>query len=154
MSALPQQVLLNFRNMDFSDLNEVYEAECASYAVPWTKDVFVSCIQVGHECWVLCDDDEIVGYLLFANGAGECHLLNICIAPPQQGNGYGRELLRFMMDRAAIAGVHRVFLEVNVSNRLAIRLYQSEGYDEIGLRKNYYPTPTGREHALVMARNI
>ena len=50
--------------------------------------------------------------------------------------------------------VDRVFLEVRPSNVAAIRLYDAEGFNEIGRRPRYYPARNGREDALVMALEL
>ena len=47
-----------------------------------------------------------------------------------------------------------VFLECRPSNRSALKLYKSEGYNEIGIRKNYYPAPNGAEDAIMLAKNV
>ena len=47
--------------------------------------------------------------------------------------------------------LQRLFLEVRPSNPHAIALYESEGFNEIGKRPNYYPAAKGREDGLVMA---
>ncbi len=68
-----------------------------------------------------------------------------------RGAGYGRQLLRALLQLARGRGVQRVFLEVRPSNRGAIALYHNEGFNEIGRRPRYYPARDGREDAIVMA---
>jgi ribosomal-protein-alanine N-acetyltransferase len=85
-------------------------------------------------------------------GPGECHLLNLCVRPQDQSRGVGREVLRALLSKAEAFPVDTMFLEVRPSNRPAIRLYLSEGFNEVGIRKRYYPAAFGREDAIVMAK--
>ena len=73
------------------------------------------------------------------------------MTPERQGRGLGRYLLRALVKQAGDLRAGRVFLEVRPSNLGAIRLYHSEGFNEIGRRPRYYPARDGREDALVMA---
>jgi ribosomal-protein-alanine N-acetyltransferase len=90
--------------------------------------------------------------------AGECHLLNLCVHPLFQRLGIARRMLRRLLALARREDADTAFLEVRVSNRGAIALYRTEGFDEIGLRKGYYPCadadPSRREDALMMARAL
>jgi len=96
----------------------------------------------------------IAGYAILSVGAGEAHLLNICIDPGYRGQGLGRYLLGRMLDIARWNGAERLFLEVRPSNPLAKTLYESVGFDEIGRRPRYYPARNGREDAIVMALEL
>jgi ribosomal-protein-alanine N-acetyltransferase len=94
-----------------------------------------------------------VGYGISTIGAGESHVLNLCVSPNWQGRGYGRVILQKLIDEATRFKADSLFLEVRPSNPNAIKLYRSLGFNEIGMRKDYYPASNnGREDALVMAR--
>ena len=82
---------------------------------------------------------EIAGYGILSAGAGEAHVLNICIAAAFRGRGLGRHLLGRLLDIARWNGAQQVFLEVRPSNPLAKTLYESVGFRQIGLRPRYYP---------------
>jgi len=126
--------------------------ETRSYAFPWTEGVFRDCISGPQSCWVALDStDEIIGHAIFGVAVAEAHLLNICITRDQQGNGYGRQFLRFILRELQRHGAEVLFLEVRPSNRVATALYESFGFREIGVRKDYYPAPLGREDATVLA---
>ena len=86
--------------------------------------------------------------------AGECHVLNLCIDPELRGKGLGRYLMKHLLDLARHHKAEMVFLEVRPSNRHAIALYESMGFNEVGRRRRYYPAKKGREDALVLARNL
>lgn len=143
------------RAMRGSDLEAVMRIETAAYPYPWTAGIFHDCLRAGHGCWVLERNNDIIGYGILSTGAGEAHVLNICIAPWQQGHGHGRHLMQRLLDAARWHRAERVFLEVRPSNPVAQRLYESLGFNEIGRRPNYYPDDNGRrEDAIVMAMEL
>lgn len=126
--------------------------ETRSYAFPWTEGVFRDCIMGPQSCWVaLSPDGDVIGHAIFSVAVAEAHLLNICITRDQQGNGYGRQFLHFVLQQLHGDGADVLFLEVRPSNRVATTLYESFGFREIGVRKDYYPAPLGREDAMVLA---
>ncbi len=155
MSASPKDAARAappLRLMRACDLDAVQAIERRAYEKPWGHGVFVDCIGAGCECRVLGRRRGIIGYALMDVGAGECHLLNLCIDPRFQRLGHGRDLLRRMLGIAVSRGVVRAILEVSVSNPPAMQLYLSEGFRRIGRRRNYYPSSHGREDAVVLAR--
>ena len=147
---LPQPSTL--RSMREDDLEAVHAIEVRAYPFPWTLGIFRDCLHADYQAWVLLlHDGEVIGYFMMSLAAGEAHLLTVCVAPEQQGRGYGRTLLRAILQIARGRGAQRVFLEVRPSNTGAIALYFDEGFNEIGRRPRYYPAKVGREDALVMA---
>jgi ribosomal-protein-alanine N-acetyltransferase len=142
------------RTMTTDDLAAVGEMEQASYEFPWSPGVFADCLKAGYPCWVLVVDDVTAGYGILSIGAGEAHVLNVCVSPQWRGQGLGRYLLRRLLDCARWNGAERVFLEVRPSNADARALYASVGFREIGRRPRYYPARNGREEAIVMALDL
>lgn len=145
---------IQVRAMRSEDLARVSELEIASYEFPWSLGVFADCLRVGHPCWVLCVDTHVAGYGILSMGAGEAHVLNLCIGPDHRGHGLGRHLLRRLLDVARWNGAERVFLEVRPSNPSAKALYDSTGFVQIGKRPRYYPARDGREDAIVMVLEL
>lgn len=140
---------IRFRPMTMPDVARVAEVERASYPFPWSEGVFRDCVRVGYLCRVVERQGEIVGYGILSFGAGEAHVLNICIRNDLRGLGVGRGLMDYLLDRARDEYMQDVFLEVRPSNSVAIRLYESLGFERVGLRKNYYQASGGREDALI-----
>lgn len=145
---------VQFRIMTEDDLPFVLEIEYEAYKFPWSEGIFRDCLQVGYRCRVLERNGVIEGYGICSVAAGESHILNLCIRPVSRQEGLGRMLLEYMMDEARCSHAEIMFLEVRVSNKAALRLYQSVGFNEVGQRKNYYPAPKGKEDAVIMARSL
>jgi len=155
MSAVLQAPGRLIRPMQEQDLEAVFENEVAAYSHPWTKVILRDCLRVGYHCQVVERDEALIGHAVLSAAAGEAHLLNITVAPAQQGHGVGRSLLQRMLRLAAEQGADTVFLEVRDSNAPAHLLYQSEGFCEVGRRRGYYPhEQQGREDAVIYAKPL
>jgi ribosomal-protein-alanine N-acetyltransferase len=131
-------------------LDRVVAIEEAVHGHPWSRGNFADSIAAGYDCWVACRGTTIVGYGVVATAGGEAHLLDLSVAPEWQRQGVGGELARFLMQIARERGAARMFLEVRPSNAAARSLYVAHGFREIGLRRDYYPGPSGPEDAVVM----
>lgn len=140
--------------MRLEDLPSVVEVERAAYEFPWTRAIFRDCLRVGYSCFVYQDDGRLAGHGIMSIAAGECHLLNICVHPEYQRRGLGRELVNFLLMLARHRKTRVALLEVRVSNVAAYKLYTQLGFDEIGMRKDYYPARRGREDAIILARDL
>lgn len=145
---------LYFREMSRRDLPKIVEIERKSYQFPWSEGVFRSCLRIGYRCRVGEMNGEIVAYGILSLGAGEAHVMNLCVAPEWQGQGLGREMLEHLLEICRQEGISTVFLEVRPSNRPALELYRKMGFVEVGTRKDYYPATDGREDAIVMAKTL
>jgi ribosomal-protein-alanine N-acetyltransferase len=138
------------RPMSENDVSEVIAVERASYQFPWSEGIFRDCLRVGYVCRVVTVNDAIIGYGVMSVGAGEAHILNLCIGALYRCRGVGRRLLTYLVDRGAAAGMSEAFLEVRPSNTSAIRLYLSVGFEQVGMRRGYYQAVGGREDAAVL----
>jgi ribosomal-protein-alanine N-acetyltransferase len=142
------------RPMQADDLPQVLVNELRAYAYPWSHGNFLDCLREGKVCRVAEVNGQIIGHGVLALGAGEGHLLNVCISRDHQGRGYGRRLLADLIECACSGGADLVFLEVRPSNRVAIDLYESAGFNAIGARRNYYPAAFGHEDAQIMGLDL
>ncbi|MEZ5541690.1 MAG: ribosomal protein S18-alanine N-acetyltransferase [Pseudomonadota bacterium] len=154
MSAILREPALEFRPMREEDLDDVIEIERQSYPFPWSRSIFGDCLHAGYSCWVCTRGGVIVGYGIISVAVGESHLLNLCVREAARGRGTGRKMLRHLVSIARRHDAEIMFLEVRVSNQLARRLYESEGFNELGARRAYYPLHEGREDALILARTL
>jgi [ribosomal protein S18]-alanine N-acetyltransferase len=137
--------------MGEADLAAVIEIESAAYMFPWSIGIFRDCLRVGYTCRVLesGEGEGIGGYGIMSMGAGEAHILNVCVRADLRGAGTGRRLMTWLLDEARNAGHGWAFLEVRPSNRPAILLYESLAFAPVGLRHGYYQAVGGREDAIV-----
>lgn len=147
--------------MAVRDLDEVLAIEQRAHMAPWTKVQFTDSLDAGHWAYTLrvlgTEDapDTLVGYCMLMPGVDEISLLNIAIDPSQQRQGWAKKILLVMEDQALAKNLSKIFLEVRASNAPAISLYQKINYQQVGIRKAYYPMHEGqREDALVMMKEL
>ena len=146
--------LLNIRPTRLKDFQELLFIEEQAHIYPWPESTLKWCLEQPHlRCSVLENGKIISGFTIYECVLDEATLLNIAINPECQGKGLGRALLRESLV-ALDANITKVFLEVRVSNESALQLYRSEGFSQIGERRNYYPTANGREDAFVFELNL
>ncbi len=147
IAELPQ---IEIRPMTDGDVRAVIAIERASYQFPWSEGIFRDCLRVGYYCRIVMLGGEIVGYGIMSAGAGEAHILNVCVRETFRAHGIGRALLEHLLTRAGATGSAEAYLEVRPSNAAAVRLYQTIGFEPIGVRRGYYQAVGGREDAVVL----
>lgn len=141
--------------MTVDDVNDVLFIEQHQNPNPWTRQIFIDCLNVRYPSYVLCDtNQDIVGFLMTSLMVDELHLLNIAISPSYRRQGLGSRLIDFLKNKAESYNAKQIILEVRESNTAAIQLYQLHQFKQIGIRKDYYKTSTGREHAVVYSHMI
>ncbi|MFK8010779.1 MAG: ribosomal protein S18-alanine N-acetyltransferase [Marinicellaceae bacterium] len=145
---------IHFDKMTIEDLNDVMLLEEANYPVPWSKGIMKDCIKAHYHCIVARLNQQIIGYAFLMTAFDESHLLNMCIDKTQQSQGIGRKLLKHLENICRLSHSKVFLLEVRESNPIAQSLYQSFGFEQIGMRKNYYRCIKGRENAIVMTKQL
>jgi [ribosomal protein S18]-alanine N-acetyltransferase len=143
-----------FRPMRVEDLATILLIEQAIYSHPWTLGNFRDSLYAGYSCWVMEYGGDLVGYGVLMVGVDEAHLLNLSVAANQQRRGLGRTLLYHFVDIARGCQAERLLLEVRPSNRAARALYDGAGFRELYVRRDYYPSRTGREDAILMGLDL
>jgi len=155
--------------MQEADLDAVFAIESISHIHPWTRGNFVDSLAAGH--WAYCirpqldqaiqgsylDPEILWAYCILFPAVDELHLLNITVSPKLRQLGLGSRIMTAIEGVAAQQNFPRILLEVRPSNTAAVSLYNKLGYEQIGLRKGYYPADlqTGsREDALVLAKSV
>ena len=154
MSAVIKMSEIYIRPMIEQDVTSIINIEDNAYDFPWNKTIFQDCLHAGYCSWVIEFNNILVGYGIMLITSDESHILNLCIHPDYQSRGIGKLLFNHFLVLDRRENIHRIFLEVRPTNFKAIRLYLSMGFNEIGKRRNYYPTKIGREDALILAKTL
>jgi ribosomal-protein-alanine N-acetyltransferase len=153
LSAVPIPQI-HYRRMRVADLAEVAHLEKELYAFPWSLGNFRDSVTAGYDCWAVTHGEAVIGYAILMVALDEAHLLNIAVAAEWQNQGVGRAFLTHMVQVARDAGCQIVYLEVRPSNLAARHLYRKLGFQQIAIRPEYYPAPSGREDALFLGLAI
>jgi [ribosomal protein S18]-alanine N-acetyltransferase len=143
-----------FRYMKEEDIDQILEVEYASFTTPWSREAFYNEIYNNKFAvyLVLEEDQKIVGYCGAWIVIDEAHVTNIAVLPAYRGKKLGEALLRKMISVAEEMGARSMTLEVRVTNHAAQSLYRKLGFQDGGIRKNYYSD--NQEDALVMWVNL
>jgi len=141
---------ISIRPLRPEDIDAVVSIESEAFSTPWSPETFSGLIgRDAVELIVMVDqDEEVIGYAVLWCILDQGELANLALATPRRGEGLGGLLLRHVLQVAKDRGVEKLFLEVRASNRRAVELYRTQGFEEVGVRKAYYEQP--REDALVM----
>lgn len=141
--------MLTLKKADISDCSKMMEIEKCSFSDPWSQGMFEGAI-LNDRYMFLClyDGDKMLGYVGILCVEPECDVVNVAVLPELRRLGYGSLLLRSVIDEGKKRGVDTFHLEVRASNISAIKLYESFGFENDGIRRAYYQNP--REDALLM----
>lgn len=129
----------------------VVEIDKMSNGAPWSEASFSREIANPQaHYYVSLDGKQVTGFAGFWTLVDEAHITTIAVRPEARGRGLGRALMEHILADAARLGMSCATLEVRIGNVKAIQLYESLGFVNSGVRKNYYPD--NREDAVIMWR--
>ncbi len=141
----------NIGPMTEEDVAAVAALEAENFSRPWSYDAFYKTLSDENYIVIIAKDtDALLGYCVLLCTGEEADITNVCTAPEARGKGVARSMLTALMKEGKSRGVTEFFLEVRESNTPARNLYTKLGFEEIGLRKNYYEEP--KEHAVLMKK--
>ncbi|PRM45451.1 ribosomal-protein-alanine N-acetyltransferase [Haemophilus influenzae] len=137
--------------IEASDFDRLYEIEQQAHIVPWSLGTLKNNQGERYLNLKLIENNQIIGFAICQTVLDEATLFNIAILPNYQGCGFGKLLLGELIFQLKERGVQTLWLEVRESNPARF-LYEKIGFNEVDIRKSYYPKPSGgRENAVVMA---
>ncbi len=143
---------LKIRQASMQDIELILENESACYEIPWSQKSIEACFSDDYQFWVMLDQtqQQLIGHMIIQSVVDEIHLHNVCVNPAYQSRGLGKYWIEHLLQVASSGQNNVIFLEVRQSNFRAINLYRQHRFEVIATRKNYYRTPDGSEHGLVM----
>lgn len=143
-----------FRYMREEDIDQVLEVEHASFTLPWSREAFYNELHNNKFAVyiVIEDHQKVVGYCGAWIVVDEAHVTNVAILPEYRGKKLGEALMNKLMSVAREMGTKSMTLEVRVTNHVAQSLYRKFGFQNGGIRKNYYSD--NQEDALIMWVNL
>lgn len=143
--------MMEIRQMQLDDLEQVMEIENENFSVPWTETGFFTFLIREDTLFLVAQEkEEILGYCGVVMVQDEGDITNVAVKKSWQNQGVGKKLMKELVKSTEQEGVARLFLEVRASNEPALRLYRNMGFVQTGIRKNYYEEP--REDGIVMMR--
>jgi ribosomal-protein-alanine N-acetyltransferase len=145
-------VNIELRRLTLADLAAIERIEQRAYPTPWSRSMFASELaKTSSICLGAVDTDDgdaLIAYLIISRYADAWHVMNVAVHEDYRGQGVATRLLSRLFELTAGDGRRGYTLEVRVSNRGAIRLYEKLGFVPRGIRRGYYTD--NREDALIM----
>lgn len=125
-------------DLDVEGIIEIQEA-CYGGTAPWGRLVVYNEIQNPYSFFLMASSHgEPVAFIAVSLKRGQMHITNVATKPSFQKQG----LASFLIESAAEIGrqvdQRMMSLEVRVSNKGAIRLYEKIGFKKTYIKKNYY----------------
>lgn len=125
------------------------EREC--FADPWSQQSIASELHNPLSLWLVAQEGQtLLGYVGSQTCQDETDMMNIAVSPASRRQGVARALIEALVSALRERGSKQLTLEVRASNGPARQLYESLGFLQVGLRKNYYRNP--KEDALILRK--
>ena len=137
------------RKMEEQDVSWVARVERENFSMPWSEKAFTDSLKQEEALFLVAEEEgNGLGYIGVYLSFEEGEITNVSVDGTQRNRGIGNALVEQLKKEAKERKVERIFLEVRVSNEPAIHLYEKQGFEKVGCRKNFYEKP--REDAWVM----
>ncbi|HEX2044840.1 MAG TPA: ribosomal protein S18-alanine N-acetyltransferase [Gaiellaceae bacterium] len=142
--------MIEIRRLTLTDLGDIERIEQRVYPTPWSRSMFAgelakpASISLG----AFTDDGRLLGYLIVSRYVDAWHVMNVAVDTECRRSGVASMLLDRLFELTAGDSRRGYTLEVRVSNRAAIALYERFGFEASGMRRGYYTD--NREDALIM----
>lgn len=152
METCRDKAKIRVRIAKSSDLDDIYELDVQTFAMPWSKEALSYDILENDNAFVIVAEykGEFAGYADIWTVLDEADLNSIAVRVDFRRKGIGDAIMLAMTEMLSANGVATINLEVRVSNMPAIKLYKKYGFNECGVRPGYYLD--NGEDALIMKR--
>lgn len=148
-----QKILMdiNICEMSLSDLKLIKDCLLSDFDNFWNYNILESELESQDSNFFVAKiDNEIVGFAGIKIIVDEADIMNIVVKKAFRNMGIGKLLLKKLIETANKLNLTSIILEVNKENSIAIKLYESFGFKEVGIRKNYY----GNTDGIIMKKQI
>lgn len=139
--------------MDESHLAFIEQTETDCFAMPWNREqILFEKNNPNSRFLVLTCEEKEVAYGSFRFAADTAYINNIAVSREERRKGAGGMILSALINEAEALGLDYITLEVRVSNRAAICLYEKFGFQNCGIRPNIYGGPV--EDGMIMTKAV
>ena len=134
-------------NMKAEHINEVENIEKICFVHAWTRADLEAQLTLDTSHFVVATvDEKVVGYMGLQVFCGEGYVTNVAVLPEYRRQGIAKMLIEKQLQNE----MSFITLEVRESNLPAIKLYESCGFENVGIRPKFYSNPT--ENAIIMTK--
>jgi ribosomal-protein-alanine N-acetyltransferase len=143
--------MIEIINMTADHVVQIAEIEKLCFSDPWSENSISSELDSRISLWLVAlDGDAVAGYVGSQSVLDMADMMNVAVHPNYRRQGIAKKLVQALVDALKEKGIKSLTLEVRQSNAPAIALYQQLGFQQVGLRPNYYRNP--RENALILRK--
>ena len=132
---------LTLENMAAEHIPQIALLEKECFSQPWSENALSDELKNENSHFLVASGGEVMGYIGVQEICGEAYITNVAVFEKYRKLGIGRALLRAACNGAKSRNCEFITLEVRESNQSAIALYESEGFEKAGIRKNFYSSP-------------
>ena len=143
--------MMKYELMTQAHISQIADLERANFSMPWSENAISGELTNPLSLWVVAvDGDKVVGYVGSQSVLGEADMMNLAVDQSYRRQGIGKQLVSCLVEKLQKESVSKLTLEVRASNAVAISLYESLGFAQVGRRPNYYSGP--KEDALILRK--
>lgn len=137
--------------MNKDHVPQIAQLEAQCFSDPWSEKSIASELENPLSLWLVAEENgQVFGYVGSQTVLDESDMMNVAVDPRFRRQGIARALIETLIAELAKMGSRCLRLEVRVSNENARALYARMGFQQLGLRKNYYHNP--KEDALILGK--
>lgn len=146
--------MIHIQPMNQSHIPQIVALEELCFSDPWSENAFFSELQNPLSLWLVAEDENhtVAGYIGSQTVIDASDIMNVAVAPQYRNHGIATALIDRLCAQLIKQGALSVALEVRCTNLPAISLYNKLGFEQVGVRRNYYRNP--REDALILRKEI
>lgn len=145
--------MIEIKTMTEDHVPQIAEIEKLCFSDPWSEKSVASELSNRLSLWLVAlDGDTVAGYVGSQSVLDEADMMNVAVHPDYRRQGIGRDLVLTLTEALQKKGIRGLMLEVRQSNAPAIALYEKLGFQQVGLRPNYYRNP--KENALILRKEL
>lgn len=122
------------REIQPSDAKRLSYIHRESFDNGWSESDFKQMLSIGKYFGFICDEGFIMGRMV----VDEIEIFSIAVLKNFRSRGIASKLIKNFHVKTKKIGAKKIFLEVNINNEIAKKLYLSNGYQSISIRPNYY----------------
>ena len=137
--------------MNDGHVSQVAQLEKLCFSDPWSENSIASELENPLALWLVAEKNgAVAGYVGSQTVMDETDMMNIAVHPDHRRQGIAEALIEALIAVLKLKGSRSLTLEVRASNENARRLYEKLGFQQAGIRKNYYRNP--REDAIILRK--
>ncbi len=143
--------MIKITAMTDAHVGQIAELEKICFSDPWSEKSVASELSNPLSLWLVAvEGARVVGYIGSQTVEGEADMMNVAVHPEYRRQNIALALVNRLVEALKERGSHSLSLEVRQSNAPAIALYEKLGFQQAGLRPNYYRNP--KENAYILRK--